>query len=209
MVKAKPSKQDVRIAEMRHRFANSVQLMTSLGRQRLRSISDPECRRHLSWMIDLVATLGLLEYKVSSPENVSFGSYLKEAADIWDRVGDEAQIQISVEVENDITLHRSASVALAEITHELITNSIEHGFSGEEAGHIAVHFKTDEQSAELFVVDNGRGLDAAEEQAGIICQQGSNGLPLIRQLSQQLGGEFDIYSGALSGTVAHVTIPLH
>src|ERR1700761_2162212 len=138
---AEPSAQieSLLISELRHRLANSFQLLQAVIRIRLRSAADPESRRHLSWLLDVVTALGMLQQRISLSGPTDFGAYLIEAASYWRRVCDGRPIGIALDV-NAVLVSETQASTLALIAHELISNAIEHAFPHGRAGSISLSF---------------------------------------------------------------------
>jgi two-component sensor histidine kinase len=125
------------IAELRHRLANSFQLLQAVIQIRLRSAADPESRRHLSWLLDVVTALGMLQQRIAVSGPTDFGGYLIEAASYWRRICEGGAIGIVLDVESVQVTETEAST-LALIAHELICNAIEHAFPDGRPGSIQV-----------------------------------------------------------------------
>jgi two-component sensor histidine kinase len=170
------------LSELRHRLANSFQLLQAVIQIRLRSAADPESRRHLAWLLDVVTALGMLQQRVGLSGPTDFGAYLIEAASYWRRVCDGRPLEIVLEVDK-VQVSEAQASTLALIAHELISNAIEHAFPHGQPGVIQVSFRTRADGArELMVRDNGAGLGAeASGDAG-------QGLDLVRGLAAHLGG---------------------
>jgi two-component sensor histidine kinase len=194
-----PSESDLRLMELRHRLANSFQLVSSLVSIRLRRVSDPEARRQLAWVLDVVTALSLLQRRLAENQQSAFSSYLGEVTSFWQRMSEH--VQLTVEAES-IEVKPDAATSLALIVHELMTNAVEHAFPDGMAGsvHISLRRAADEGWAELTVTDNGKGLPVGGS------RRGSLGMELVERLSRQLGGEFGI-AGAC-GTTARVRFPI-
>src|SRR5690606_24879210 len=83
----------------------------------------------------------------------------------------------------------SKAVALAVLTHELITNALKHAYAADESGPIFVSLKrADNGSYELRFSDRGKGLpsDFAPENSK------SLGFKVILGTARQLGGSVEI-----------------
>ena len=187
------------IAELRHRLANSFQLLQAVIHIRLRSAEDPESRRHLSWLLDVVTALGMLQQRIGLSGPTDFGAYLIEAATYWRRICEGGSIGIVLDVEA-VQVSETEASTLALIAHELICNAIEHAFPDGGPGSIQLRLtERRDGTRELVVKDNGRGLpDGAET-------QGRQGLSLVRGLVEHLGGRIDFESG--DGLTVHVSAP--
>jgi two-component sensor histidine kinase len=192
------SESDLRLAEVRHRLANSFQLVSSLVQLRLKRTSDPEGRRQLAWVLDVVTALSLRQRRLAENQDLIFSSYLAEVGSFWQRMSGDRGVELKVEAEC-IAVEPDAVSSLALIVHELVTNAVQHAFPDGKAGSVHISFRRGADGwAELAVSDNGAGLNGR--------RPGSLGLELVERLSRQLGGEFEIASH--SGTTARVRFPL-
>lgn len=187
------------IAELKHRLANSFQLLQAVIHIRLRSADDPESRRHLSWLLDVVTALSMLQQRVGVSGPTEFGAYLTEAASYWRRICEGRAVGVELEVEQVQVTETEAST-LALIAHELISNALEHAFPDGRAGVIRVGFRQDGAGVrELVVADNGRGLPAGWD------EKSRQGVELVRGLAAHLGGRVVIEER--DGVVVRVSIP--
>jgi len=186
------------IAELKHRLANSFQLLQAVIQIRLRSADDPESRRHLSWLLDVVTALGMLQQRIGLSGPTDFGAYLIEAAQYWRRICEGGSIGIVLDVEA-LQVSESEASTLALIAHELICNAIEHAFPDGGPGSIQLRLRERHDGIrELSVSDNGCGLRAQDA-------DGRQGLGLVRGLATHLGGSIEIESG--SGLTVRVLAP--
>jgi two-component sensor histidine kinase len=182
MVVAPGQVENLLISELRHRLANSFQLLQAVIRIRLRSAGDPESRRHLSWLLDVVTALGMLQQRVGLTGPTDFGAYLTEAVAYWRRVCDGRPIGIALSVDT-LQVSEAQASTLALIAHELISNCIEHAFPQGRPGSIEVGFtQRPDGMRELMVRDDGAGFAGTDGGAD------RQGLELVRGLAQHLGG---------------------
>lgn len=189
----------LRLSELRHRLANCFQLISSLIRLRLNRVADPEGRKHLGWLLDVVTALGLLQERLSSPSAGTFDQYLAEVAAFWGRAGSARGIEV-VALLDPVALPAGDASTLAIIVHELLNNAMHHAFPGTRKGRIVLALRPlGPERAELAVIDNGVGLDRSVEPTGY-------GLELVRSLVRQLGG--DIRIDGVEGTKVRVSFPV-
>jgi two-component sensor histidine kinase len=187
------------IAELRHRLANSFQLLQAVIQIRLRSAEDPESRKHLSWLLDVVTALGMLQQRIGPSGPTDFGAYLIEAATYWRRICEGGAIGIVLDVQA-VQVSETEASTLALIAHELICNAIEHAFPDGGPGSIQLRLLQRRDGVrELTITDNGCGLP----QGG--GTDGRQGLALVRGLASHLGGRIDVESG--DGLTARVSVP--
>ena len=145
-------------SETRHRLANVFQLLSTLMRMRIQRAEDDETRRQLTWMLDAVAALGLLNRRAGGAVPGDFAAFLDEMAPAWRKRCEGRGIRIDVAGERLIVHERDES-ALALIAHELVSNALTHAFPDRD-GAIQVTFARGEDGrAELTVADDGCGYD--------------------------------------------------
>jgi two-component sensor histidine kinase len=185
--------EEVRAAEVRHRTANTFQLISALARMRGQRASEPDTRRQLVWMADAIGALGALE-RHRCEGGVDFHAYLQEMAPLWRRRGGAGSAEVVLTAEALVAPDQAAST-LALILHELMANAFEHAYA-EEAGVVEIAlFATSEGRYELIVKDDGCGFDPATGRERF-------GLWFVRSLAAQVRGEFDLQSQ--SGVVARL-----
>ena len=173
-------------SELRHRMANTLQLLSALSRMRSQRTSDPETRRQLIWMADAIGSLGALE-RHRTEDGVDFAAYLQEMTPIWRRRHSTRQADFFVHCD-PIRAPDTAASTLALITQELIGNALVHGCSDDRPGRIDVSvIRLEDGRCELTVIDDGPGFDPASPEA-----RERFGLWFVRSLSAQVRGEFSL-----------------
>ncbi len=190
----KPVEEPLEVAELRHRLQNNLQLLQALVTIRLRNVTDPESRRHLTWLTDVIAALGLMNQRLGARPGAAFHAYLEEAVSFWRRVCADRDIEFSLNAE-PLDVPGDAATSLALIVHELVANAVEHAFS-ESGGRVRIDLVDTGGELELTVADNGSGLDPKTP---------SEGLSLVRGLADHLGGAFHLKTG--DGVIARVRLP--
>ncbi len=176
-----------RQAETRHKLANIFQLLSTLTRMRLQRADEPDSRRQLGWMLEMVQALGVLQHRLHSPRSEDFGAYLEDMAAHWRRLAANRPIEIALSVQPTPASENHAS-ALALIVNELVLNAIAHGFPGERSGVIRIELERLGDRAALSVSDDGQGYDPQA------IEKGRLGLWLVAGLAAQV-------RGALSTTI--------
>lgn len=191
---------DGRAAELRHRTANTFQLMSALARMRSQRAGDPEARRQLVWMADAIGSLGALE-RHRRDGGVDFCAYLDEMTPVWRRRAGEGRAQIMLEVEPIMAPDQAAST-LALIVQELVANALAHGYGDSQGGVVRICLSTGETGRyELAVIDDGCGFDPTSPAA-----RERFGLWFVRSLAAQVRGEFKLETH--SGVTARLTFSL-
>lgn len=172
-------------SEMRHRMANTFQLMSALARMRGQRAGDAETRRQLVWMADAIGSLGALE-RHRTPDGVDFAAYLNEMTPIWRRRQGAQPAEVNLATGPIFATDQAAST-LALIVQELVANALAHGFADGRPGRIDITLaQQDDGRWELLVADDGDGFEpGARERFG---------LWFVRSLAAQVRGEFTLTS---------------
>ncbi|MCU0471438.1 MAG: histidine kinase [Arcicella sp.] len=97
---------------------------------------------------------------------------------------------------NHLLMNRKASFHIYSICLELINNILKHS----EATDAALTFRKNEEVIELFMRDNGVGMNDEQKQ---------NGLKNVMERVDDLSGKLDILSQAGEGTLVQISIPIN
>ncbi|WP_340646167.1 sensor histidine kinase [Phenylobacterium sp.] len=173
-------------SEIRHRMANTFQLMSALGRMRSQRAGDAEARRQLLWMADAIGSLGALE-RHRTPEGVDFTAYLAEMAPVWRRRHATRQAEVRLSA-IPVFAPDTAASTLALVAQELVGNALAHGYLDDRPGMVEISLTQEADGRyALSVADDGQGFDpeSARERFG---------LWFVRSLAAQVRGEFTLTS---------------
>lgn len=187
-----------RIAELERRVNGGYQLLQALVGIRLRSVQDPESRRHLNWLSDVVAAMGLINRRVVESGSVDFAAYLEDAAGFWRRNCEGRNVRIDLRAAST-SLPETHAVPLAIIVHELMSNAIRHAFPDERRGSIAIAYSRATDGVSLVVRDSGIGADDLAK---------GDGLALVEGLVAHLGGAMVVETAAGAGVGIRVRLPI-
>ncbi|NEX91483.1 sensor histidine kinase [Caulobacter sp. 17J65-9] len=171
-------------------------MLQALVTARLRAVSDPESQRHLAWLADVIAALGLLNRRLDDDQSADFAAYLTEAVGFWKRVCAGRKITFSLEVA-EAPVPPAVAATLALIVHELIGGAVAHAPES-RAGQVKVAARRSGGLIELVVQDDGAPLDQRN------CQEIA---AMVRGLAEHLGGGFEIVQTA-AGVEALVRAPV-
>lgn len=173
-------------SEIRHRMANTFQLLSALARMRSQRAPEPETRRQLAWMADAIGSLGALE-RHRRQDGVDFAAYLAEMAPVWRRRHSARAAELVLVVE-PLLVPDAAASTLAMITQELTANALAHGYPDDRPGRVEVRLsRFEDDHCELLVVDDGQGFDPASAEG-----RERFGLWFVRSLAAQVRGEFTL-----------------
>lgn len=187
-----------RIAELERRVSGGYQLLQALVGIRLRSVQDPESRRHLTWLSDVVAAMGLINRRIVESGSVDFAAYLDDAAGFWRRNVEGRGVRIDLRA-TPAALPETHAVPLAIIVHELMSNAVRHAFPDDRRGSIAIAYSRASDGVSLVVRDSGVGSDDLIK---------GDGLALVEGLVAHLGGAMVIETAADAGVGVRVRLPI-
>ncbi|HYD28194.1 sensor histidine kinase [Brevundimonas sp.] len=186
------------IVELQRRLLGGYQLLQTLVGIRLRSVTDPQSVRHLTWLSDVTAAVELISRRMTVEGPLDFAGYLGEVAAFWTRACEGRPVRLDVRGQSAL-LPDSHLLPLAIITHELISNACRHAFPDNRRGSIAVAFSRAVGGVSLVVRDSGIGAATLEP---------GEGLRLVRGLVEHLGGSMTIETAPEAGVGVRIRLPL-
>lgn len=199
------------LAEMNHRVANSLALVTSLLRLQAGSAQHEETRlvlQETQSRISAIAGMHRSLYSTDKISTVDMKPYISAlVADLSNTVsGPESGLRISSDLD-DIELAADKAVSVGMIVTELATNALKYAYPDGEEGEIRVIFKrVDEQNARLAVEDDGAGLASSPEAKPGNHKTGL-GTRIVRSMADSIGNGIH-YLPTGRGTVAEVLVVL-
>lgn len=159
---------DATIREIHHRVKNNLQTVAAVLRLQARRADNPQVRSALEDAMRRVQTIALVHDMLSQiiDEVVDFDSLfmrvLRLAADVAAGEGD-----VRTEVVGTFgDVAADDATALAVILTELVTNAVDHGLRG-RPGTVVVEARRSGQRLEVYVRDNGVGLDGDQIPSGL------------------------------------------
>lgn len=189
---------DATIKEIHHRVKNNLQTVAALLRLQSRRLESPEGRAALEEAMRRVATIALVHETLSQTqdETVEFDEVVRRTLRLTADVAAREEAQIRTVVEGSFgQISSAAATALALILTELVTNAVEHGFSGLERGTVRIVVNRQDGLLRVEVRDDGRGLPA-ERGAG-----SGLGTQIVSTLvTNELGGSIAWLPGDPQGT---------
>ena len=177
------------------RLEGALKLLNVLIGIRLRTVDDPESRRHLVWLNDIVAALGLWNRRTETGRGIDLGDYLESAVGFWTRISTVRRVSI-VRPDFAVIAPDVTAAGLSIIAHELLGAAVSRA-SAEHAGDIVVTLAEDETGLSLTVADQGLASDRPLPQES---------LELVGGLAEHVGGRLDL-SQLAYGAIAVVLPP--
>ena len=190
------------LREMRHRIANSLQIIASILLLKAGSVSSEETRNELRAAHQRVMSVATVQSHLHSSdgiEQIEMGPYLKKlsAGLASSMVGPKQSVDIVVATSEGM-LPTSHAVSIGLIVTELIINAIKYAFpAARSSARIRVTFEKAKSDWKLTVSDNGVGRTPEEE------PNTSTGLgtALIGALAKQLNAQISETSSSKGLTV--------
>jgi two-component sensor histidine kinase len=188
------------LQEVRHRVANSLQIIASVLLQNARRVTSKESRGALHDAHQRVMSVAALQHQLaaSSVEGVPLRGYFDQlcASIAASMIHDPAQIALTVEVDNSV-VGSEISISLGLIVTELVINALKHAFPRGRHGAINVGYAADDAGWTLSVADDGVGMPATPAPAAGL------GTSIIEALSRQLSAKVSVQMNH-PGTSVHV-----
>ncbi|MFZ1075010.1 MAG: histidine kinase dimerization/phosphoacceptor domain -containing protein [Minisyncoccia bacterium] len=181
------AQKDVLLREMRHRIANSLQLIASILILKAETVESKESRRHLEDAHQRILSIATVEQQldpVGIGEDVGISKYLQGLCDSLERsmIADRKPIKIEV-VAGKGSASSDMAISMGLITTELVINSIKHAFPNGKKGEITVTYESDGSAWTLGVRDNGVGHTEKNREG----DRGGLGTSIVGALASQLG----------------------
>ena len=198
---------DMLLEEMRHRVANSLQIIASILLIKARAVLSQETRFHLEdahQRVMSVATVQKHLHMTDGIEEIEVCGYLEQlCAGLASSMVGESQ-PVTLNVNCDVGMIASAhAVSIGLIVTELVINALKYAFPDKKAGAaVNVRYEIAGTDWNLTVSDNGIGkIDGAP------ASESGLGTTIVDALSKQLDAKVEINSSAsgLSISIAHAT----
>ena len=193
------------LEEMKHRIANSLQIIASILLLKASTVQSEETRLHLQDAHTRVLSVAAVQHHLNASgrgEPIAVAPYLSKLCQTLAQsmIGDSRPISVEVEVKGG-TLSSSDAVSIGLIVTEGVINALKHAFpSGKQDGRIVVAYEIDGSNWKLSIADNGAGKPVngpAVAKAGL-------GTSIVNALAQQLDAHVEVVSGPGGTTVAVV-----
>lgn len=196
---------DLLLKEVQHRFKNNLQCITTLLDLHSDCVSDYRMQSvifDIQSRIKSMAIMHELLYQSKNSARIDFREYLRNLVDYIFACYGKSKGVIKPDVSGgDCFLSLSSASSCGLIAHELVSNSLKHGFPGGRQGLIFVYMYTMNKNFHLVVRDNGIGFPKNFK----IKKTTTLGLQLVVSLVEQLKGRIDL--NRRGGTEFRVAFP--
>lgn len=200
----------VLLSEVRHRVANSLQIVSSLLLQTARRSSSTEVRDSLTEAHNRVMSVAALERQLSaSPDgsqNVELSTYFASLCDNIAASMINEQKSVELGVTGGGLVSSRVSISLGLIVTELVINALKHAFPDGRTGRVEISYHGHGPNWTLSVRDDGVGMPSDREpnaRTGL-------GTGIVETLARQLQVTVDVVP-ALPGTmvcIEHIQVSL-
>ncbi|MEO5493436.1 MAG: histidine kinase dimerization/phosphoacceptor domain -containing protein [Sphingomonas sp.] len=176
------------LEEMRHRVANSLQIIASILLLKAGSVSSEETKGHLKDAHQRVMSVAAVQqylHTTDGIDEIDVAAYLTKlcAGLASSMVGESNPIGIDSLCDGGM-IESATAVSLGLIVTELVINAIKYAFPGGKPGaRIMVTYEIDGPDWKLTVSDNGVGLEFPNKPAA----DTGLGTTIIKALAKQLG----------------------
>jgi two-component sensor histidine kinase len=179
----------VLLQEVRHRVANSLQIIASVLLTNARKTESAETRGHLQDAHHRVMSVAALERLLSTSTDgaVEAHSYFSSLCEsiATAMISDLDQISLKIEGGGGM-IEARVSVSLGLIVTELVINALKHAFPGNRRGRIIVDYNFHGPNWVLSVQDDGVGMPpGAPVKPGL-------GTSIVQALARQLNASIEI-----------------
>lgn len=191
---------DLMLKEMKHRMANSLQLIASILILKSEAVQSDEVRSHLKDAHERIISIATIERYLdttSLTEEVEVGPYLTGLSESLHKsmIGTALPITLTVKAEGGMTTS-SEGISLGLITAELVINAIKHAFPAGRKGNITITYETIKGHWRLSVADDGIGIHPDPARPPGL------GTTIVQSLARQLSAKVEVKTGAHGTTVA-------
>lgn len=193
---------EVLLHEMKHRVANSLQIIASILLLKARAVASDETRFHLQDAHQRVMSVAAVQQHLDMTDGIDqieVAIYLRKlcAGLGASMVGDTQPVTIGVTSDTGM-IPSAKAVSLGLIVTELVINALKYAFPDQRGeAVIAVRYTIDEDNWTLIVSDNGIGKDAETPPK----TEGGLGTTIIAALAKQLDARVTMSTGPAGHTV--------
>ncbi|SEM80856.1 Two-component sensor histidine kinase, contains HisKA and HATPase domains [Mucilaginibacter gossypiicola] len=182
------------LKEVHHRVKNNLQIVMSLLYTQSAYLQNTDARDAIRDSQNRVQAISIIHQKLYSKTNVAtivMADYITDLVRYLYTCYDCGRRKIRFKENLDhVNLDISQAVPMGLILNEAITNSIKYAF-GKDGGEISIDAQLSVlETITLRITDNGKGLSPNFN----LAETASLGMEMMRALSKQLGGSFEIRS---------------
>lgn len=191
--------------ELQHRVSNNLQVVAALLALQRRNIDDEAARKALDEASARLALVGKISRALYDPAGpgLTIDAFLRSLTEDVMEASGRKDIILSIDVAEGLAIDPNATVPMALILAEMLSNAIEHGFP-DRGGTIDLSLRCAGDRLSLAIADDGKGLAAGFR----LADSRSLGLRIASALAAQLNGAFTLEGRPEGGTLARLDLPL-
>lgn len=152
---------DLLLKEMRHRIANSLQLIASILLLKAETVSSTVSRAHLHDAHERILSIAAIQTQLEPGglgELTNVKKYLEALCKSLSRSMIGGRKPLTISVTSDVGFVSSdIAIMFGLITTELVINSLKHAFVEKQVGKVSVIYRVTEDGWSLTISDNGNG----------------------------------------------------
>ena len=195
--------QKILLREMRHRIANSLQIIASILLLKAGSVTSEETKSELRAAHQRVMSVAAVQSHLHSSdgiEQIEIGPYLTKLSQGLASSMTDPKQGIVINASSDPgSLATSQAVSIGLIVTELILNAVKYAFPVKRrSAHIQITFEMAKSDWKLTVADNGTGRSAGNEPN----RSSGLGTALVAALAKQLDAQVSESSSETGLSVA-------
>ncbi len=182
---------DERLREIQHRVKNHLSVIVSLIRLQAKSLGAKEAAELLANRVEAISLLYdqlAADEENSGQQMVPLGAYVTRVCSAMQSLSDRTAVRVNVDAAG-IAYPLEKAARLGLILSEVLTNALQHAFDADQAGEIRVELVDGDDSFDLIVADNGRGLGNSKWP-----DRESLGGRIVLDLISRLNGELEVES---------------
>ncbi|WGD30339.1 response regulator [Ancylobacter sp. WKF20] len=196
------------LAEVNHRVANSLAMVSAMVRLQSNAIEDKECRAALAeTQARILAIAGVHRrlYTSADVRVVAIDEYLhgliEDIGASMRQAGHTSQLTLATD---HLILPTDRAVPIGVMVAELVTNAFKYAYGSDGAGEVRVRLRVDAEAgtAELSVEDDGIGWTGEGKAVG-----SGLGSRIVRSMAGSINGALE-WRPRPRGTCVAVTFPL-
>jgi len=196
------------LTETHHRIKNHLQIISSLLNMQINGVSDQDARDALRSSQNRVRAIAALHqhlYQIALGKGDTFGMFAEDLVAHLRQCYEVPAEQVGVRLDiQEGAIQPEWLMPLALTLNEALSNSFEHAFPHGRQGQITATLRYAQASGELFVRDDGLGLDP-----GFHPGEGTGlGLKILAVFAEQMRGQLFVQGRPDFGTEIHLRFPL-
>jgi len=195
-LRASEERKESLLREVHHRVKNNLAVICSLFYLQSTHTKDKETAQVFRDMERRVHSMALVHESLSGSEDLTYIDFAKYAHDLAEDIfsshgSPTVPVQLKIKLDR-VIMSVDLAVLCGLILNELISNALKHGFPDGAGGQIKVTLRSEpEGRCNLCVEDTGVGIPATLD----VKTSKSMGLRLVRSLTRQIRGSFELIKG--------------